>query len=105
MVDHDAEHHNCSVSSSNADGSLNLHATQQVCPSACRLTIVKHPSENPIPARLYMQIQPGSPLKLKYGVHDTHNLLLTYGFITPNNPSDRFEFTFSLAILMVGKHI
>ena len=48
-----------------------------------------------------MQIQSGSLLKLKYGAHDNRNLLLSYGFITPNNPSDRFEFTFSLNVLMV----
>ena len=50
-----------------------------------------------------MQIQSGSLLKLKYGAHDNRNLLLSYGFSTPNNPSDRFEFTFSLDVLMVRR--
>lgn len=52
-------------------------------------------------ARAYLQVNPGEPLFLSYGRHDCRNLLLSYGFITPNNPLDTFQFDFDADSMMV----
>jgi histone-lysine N-methyltransferase SETD3 len=36
----------------------------------------------------------GSAVLLKYGSHDNHDLLLSYGFLLPDNPHDRFALEF-----------
>ncbi|GAX83247.1 hypothetical protein CEUSTIGMA_g10673.t1 [Chlamydomonas eustigma] len=73
MIDHDADGCNCEVSSDDS-GSLNLIATRQ--------------------------IEKGSPLRLKYGVHDNRNLVLSYGFVVPSNPEEKFEFEFDPKIML-----
>eukprot|EP00775_Hariotina_reticulata_P010558 gene10558-10718_t len=48
------------------------------------------------------QMPAGAPILLKYGSHDNANLLLSYGFVLPDNPADRYSFTLDMDLLLVS---
>ncbi len=49
-----------------------------------------------------MQVAAGDAIQLKYGSHDNHNLLLSYGFVVPGNTHDRYTFQLDLDFILVG---
>ncbi|KAG1680112.1 hypothetical protein FOA52_000225 [Chlamydomonas sp. UWO 241] len=71
MVDHDPERANVAVMSDET-GAVQLVATAA--------------------------IEPGVPLALSYGAHDSRNLLLSYGFVTHPAPNDADAFTFDFDV-------
>jgi hypothetical protein len=48
------------------------------------------------------QIQAGEPITITYGSHSNAELLLSYGFVLPNNPSDRFVLDYNIELLTVS---
>eukprot|EP00195_Chlamydomonas_chlamydogama_P014915 CAMPEP_0202909216 /NCGR_PEP_ID=MMETSP1392-20130828/48680_1 /ASSEMBLY_ACC=CAM_ASM_000868 /TAXON_ID=225041 /ORGANISM="Chlamydomonas chlamydogama, Strain SAG 11-48b" /LENGTH=573 /DNA_ID=CAMNT_0049598897 /DNA_START=38 /DNA_END=1760 /DNA_ORIENTATION=+ len=76
MVDHDPQGANCEVSSQE-DGALHMVTRTQV--------------------------SKGEALRLSYGPHDNHHLLLSYGFVLqPTNPTDKLYFDFDAQGLMAA---
>jgi hypothetical protein len=47
------------------------------------------------------QVSAGAPILLKYGSHDNANLLLSYGFVLPDNPADSFAWPLDMELLLV----
>lgn len=47
------------------------------------------------------QVAPGSPILVKYGNHNNHDLLLAYGFTVHNNSRDRFGFPCDIGFILV----
>jgi hypothetical protein len=50
-----------------------------------------------------LQVSAGSPILLKYGSHDNANLLLSYGFVLPDNPADAFAWPLDMELLLVSR--
>jgi hypothetical protein len=46
-------------------------------------------------------VSAGSPILLKYGSHDNANLLLSYGFVLPDNPADSYAWPLDMELLLV----
>ncbi len=45
-------------------------------------------------------VQAGQAVLLKYGSHDNHNLLLSYGFLLPGNPYEKFSMDFDVSFVL-----
>jgi hypothetical protein len=89
-----------------ATGSRGQRATRRRLPprrpTACRRAGPPPPAATArrlLPAA--WQVRQGEPLLLRYGTHSNADLLLSYGFVVPDNPFEAYSFPFDADFVLV----